>query len=144
MSDIIEGGGYDTYIKMTGYSDIPDSDTKSDGENVNDEDQSTSAHFPILWNSTNIDDRSYESDMLESGTLSGTDSDIGLSSDMEEEREFSSNKLNKHYDGNKQEEYVYIDPNTDSVRKCDRKFFSFIDGHPLGDTHHVNCMPEIE
>ena len=142
MSDIIEGGGYDADFEIAESSEIPN--TISDGDNIDDEDETTSAPSPTLWNSNNTDDGAYESDVLQSGTLVYTDSDIDLSSDMEDDWDFGSDMDNAHYNGNEREEHVYADPNADAVRKSERIFFPFMDGHPLQDTHHVDCFPEIE
>ena len=142
MSNFHAGEGYGTDVEMTESSDI--AHTISDGNNVNADNITMSASLLTLWNSNYTDDRAYKSDVSESGTLVDGDSDIDLSSHMEDDGDFGSDMDNAHYDGNEREVYVYTDPNADAVRKSDRILFPFMDGHPLQDTHHVNCLPEIE
>ena len=76
--------------------------------------------------------------------LVGNDSDIGTSSDMDDEDEIGPNSDEEDYNEEKRDGCGYIDPNVNIVKKNERVFFSFMDGHPLYDTHHVNCLPETE
>lgn len=141
MSDFIVGGG-NSYVDMDidGISDCASSSENMTVDNTSSDLDSFIDDSPYSVSTSKTLNAEYNEVMSECETL--VDSDINSDCESNEADEYSDNDS---LDDDGQDNYE--DEDSDVVDDCyepvdTKTFFSFMDGHPSYDTHHVNCLME--